>query len=85
MKTPRLTALIVVIGLGSPSFATEPLPRSSPEAQGVSSAAVLAFVEAADKNIDVDEQLHARAPRPRRRGRLVGAVSTPSRRTRFIR
>ncbi|HKB03899.1 MAG TPA: serine hydrolase [Gemmataceae bacterium] len=28
------------------------LPRSSPEAQGVSSAAVLAFVEAADKDID---------------------------------
>jgi CubicO group peptidase (beta-lactamase class C family) len=29
-----------------------PLPRSSPEAQGVSSAAVLDFVEAADKSID---------------------------------
>ena len=28
------------------------LPRSSPESQGVSSAAVLAFVEAADKNIE---------------------------------
>ena len=28
------------------------LPRSSPESQGVSSAALLAFVEAADKNID---------------------------------
>lgn len=28
------------------------LPRSSPEAQGVSTPAVLAFVEAADKNID---------------------------------
>src|SRR5437764_4043897 len=28
------------------------LPRSSPEAQGVSSQAVLSFVEAADKNID---------------------------------
>ena len=28
------------------------LPRSSPEAQGVSSSALLAFVEAADKNID---------------------------------
>jgi CubicO group peptidase (beta-lactamase class C family) len=28
------------------------LPRSSPETQGVSSAAILAFVEAADKNID---------------------------------
>jgi CubicO group peptidase (beta-lactamase class C family) len=28
------------------------LPRSSPEAQGVSSSAILAFVEAADRNID---------------------------------
>ncbi|MGH9854075.1 MAG: serine hydrolase [Blastocatellia bacterium] len=28
------------------------LPRSSPEAQGVSSAAILSFVEAADKNIN---------------------------------
>ena len=33
-------------------LAAEPLPRSSPESQGVSSAAVLAFVEAADKNIE---------------------------------
>ena len=28
------------------------LPRSTPEAQGVSSAAILAFVEAAEKDID---------------------------------
>ncbi len=28
------------------------LPRSTPEAQGVSSAAILSFIEAADKNID---------------------------------
>jgi CubicO group peptidase (beta-lactamase class C family) len=32
-------------------FATD-LPRSSPEEQGVSSSAILAFVEAADKQID---------------------------------
>ena len=29
-----------------------PLPRSTPEAQGVSSAAILAFVEAAEKDVD---------------------------------
>jgi hypothetical protein len=29
-----------------------PLPRSTPEAQGVPSAAVLAFVGAAEKNVD---------------------------------
>src|SRR5829696_8437166 len=32
------------------------LPRSSPERQGISSAAVLAFVEAADREID---QMHS--------------------------
>ncbi len=31
---------------------SSPLPRSSPEAQGVSSSALLAFVEAADRQID---------------------------------
>jgi CubicO group peptidase (beta-lactamase class C family) len=32
--------------------ADNPLPRSTPEAQGVSSSALLAFVAAADKNVD---------------------------------
>ena len=35
-----------------PGLAAEPLPRSSPESQGVSSAAILEFIEAADKNIE---------------------------------
>jgi CubicO group peptidase (beta-lactamase class C family) len=35
-----------------PLHAANPLPRSTPEAQGVSSATVLAFVEAADKQVD---------------------------------
>jgi CubicO group peptidase (beta-lactamase class C family) len=53
MKTRILVALIAFGGTWS--LAAEPsssLPRSSPEAQGVSSSAVLAFVEAADKGID---------------------------------
>ncbi|MGO9913746.1 MAG: family 16 glycoside hydrolase [Isosphaeraceae bacterium] len=54
MKT-RLLAVIIV-SAGSLCSAAErvssPLPRSTPEAQGVSSAAILAFVEAADKQID---------------------------------
>lgn len=33
------------------SFAVAPLPRSTPEAQGVSSAGVLAFIDAADKQL----------------------------------
>jgi len=50
-----LTASVVVVCLASSSFAAD-LPRSTPEAQGVSSNAVLAFVEAADKKI---ESLHS--------------------------
>ena len=54
MKTLALTALIACCG--SVGLAAEkprtPLPRSSPEAQGVSSAALLAFVEAADTSIE---------------------------------
>jgi CubicO group peptidase (beta-lactamase class C family) len=49
MKTLSLVALVAVSG--STCFAAG-LPRSSPEAQGVDSSALLAFVEAADTNID---------------------------------
>ncbi len=50
MKTPFLAALVV--GSGSLCLAADPMPRSSPESQGISSSAILAFVEAADKNIE---------------------------------
>ena len=45
---------IALLLLAASAAAAEPaaLPRSTPEAQGVPSAAILAFVEAADKNID---------------------------------
>ena len=54
MKLPLVGSLL----LGFASFASAaeratPLPRSSPEAQGVSSAGVLAVVDAADKKVDV--------------------------------
>jgi CubicO group peptidase (beta-lactamase class C family) len=49
MKTHFGIALFV---LGSSTAIAADLPRSSPEAQGVSSSAVLAFIEAADKNIN---------------------------------
>jgi CubicO group peptidase (beta-lactamase class C family) len=51
----RSIAVFVVLANSLCSAAepvTSPLPRSSPEAQGISSAAVLAFIEAADKDID---------------------------------
>ncbi len=48
----RTLFLIAWIVLGVSNAAGADLPRSSPEAQGVSSPAVLSFVEAADKSID---------------------------------
>jgi len=47
----RILAFALVIWFASTSRGAD-LPRSGPEAQGVSSAAVLAFVEAADRDID---------------------------------
>lgn len=49
MKTIGIVTLAV---LCSPMCVGAELPRSTPEAQGVSSAAVRAFIEAADKSID---------------------------------
>ena len=46
-----LSAFAIVALIISPALAAD-LPRSSPEAQGVSSSAVLAFVEAADQKIE---------------------------------
>ena len=53
MKIPsRTLALVIFSMLAAAVRAAAPLPRSSPEAQGVSSAEVRAFVEAADKEVD---------------------------------
>jgi CubicO group peptidase (beta-lactamase class C family) len=53
---PRLIVLLLLLTAASSSYAADPtsasLPRSTPESQGVSSAALLAFVEAAEKQID---------------------------------
>jgi CubicO group peptidase (beta-lactamase class C family) len=49
----NLSVVAIVVWSGSFCSAAAPgLPRSSPEAQGVSSAALLAFVEAADQKIE---------------------------------
>jgi len=50
MKTLFLLALVVCIG--SLCIAGEPLTRGTPETQGISSSAILEFVDAADKNIE---------------------------------
>jgi CubicO group peptidase (beta-lactamase class C family) len=54
MKTLSLTALFLATGslCLAADRSSSSLPRSSPEVQGVSSPALLAFVKAADKNID---------------------------------
>ncbi len=44
--------LLMVLGGSVCLGADAGLPRSSPESQGISSAAVLSFIEAADKDID---------------------------------
>jgi CubicO group peptidase (beta-lactamase class C family) len=49
MKNLSILSLVV---LWSCTCCGADLPRSAPEAQGVSSAAILAFVEAADKNVE---------------------------------
>jgi CubicO group peptidase (beta-lactamase class C family) len=48
MNITRLLALLAT----THAIAAQPLPRSTPEAQGVSSAAIRAFVETADKQVD---------------------------------
>ncbi len=48
----RILSVVALILLSGSSATAADLPRSSPEAQGVSSPAVLAFIEAADKEID---------------------------------
>src|SRR5271157_5213475 len=48
MKSLSIIALLLLSSISNGAD----LPRSSPEAQSVSSAALLAFVEAADKDID---------------------------------
>jgi CubicO group peptidase (beta-lactamase class C family) len=48
----RTLSVVALVALGGSARAGADLPRSSPESQGVSSAAVLAFVEAADRGID---------------------------------
>jgi CubicO group peptidase (beta-lactamase class C family) len=48
----KALATLALLALGSSACFAADLPRSSPEAQGVSSAAVLSFVEAADKKLD---------------------------------
>src|SRR5271166_688362 len=53
MKNYILVALIACGGSFVRGAEPSPaLPRSSPEAQGIPSSAILAFVEAADRNVD---------------------------------
>jgi CubicO group peptidase (beta-lactamase class C family) len=48
----RTLSVLTFVALGASSALAAGLPRSTPEAQGVQSSAVLGFVQAADKDID---------------------------------
>ena len=48
----RLCLVIVLLGITSATQAAAPLPRSAPEAEGASSAALAEFVTALDQQID---------------------------------
>ena len=54
MKNLTFVALFALVGSFGTTreAASQPMPRSQPEAQGVSSSAVLAFVQEAEKKID---------------------------------
>jgi CubicO group peptidase (beta-lactamase class C family) len=48
----RVLSALSLLALSVPTAVAVGLPRSTPEAQGVSSKSVLAFIEAADKDLD---------------------------------
>ena len=49
----RLFAVFLfTLATGAVAIASGPLPHSTPEAQGISSSAILTFVEAAEKDIE---------------------------------
>ena len=48
----KITPALTVVFAACQTFAAQPLPRSAPEAQGVSSEGVRAFIEASDKGVD---------------------------------
>jgi CubicO group peptidase (beta-lactamase class C family) len=53
MIPPAFRSLLVAfVATGLPAFAATPLPRSSPEAQGVSSTNIREFIEAANQQVD---------------------------------
>src|SRR5690242_10856839 len=47
-----ILAFLFLAAAGAASAISAPLPRSTPEEQGISSAAIRAYVEAADKEIN---------------------------------
>ena len=49
----------VILVCAATGAGASPLPRSTPEAQGISSAAILAFVEAADKQSDTTNAIQS--------------------------
>jgi CubicO group peptidase (beta-lactamase class C family) len=52
MRVSVVAGFLVLAGVGPATAAPAPLPRAVPEAEGVSSAGLLEFIEAADQKLD---------------------------------
>jgi CubicO group peptidase (beta-lactamase class C family) len=59
MKTIIVAALLVSLGVIGVSGQSSALPRSTPEEQGISSSALLAFIEAADRQAATTNAIHS--------------------------
>src|SRR5579862_4288608 len=59
MKAFIVTAYLACLGVVGASAESAALPRSTPEEQGISSAAILAFVEAADQQSSTTNAIHS--------------------------
>ena len=74
-RLPLVASLLcAAIVLGAADRAPFTFPRSTPEAQGVSSAALLGFIDAAEKQVDALHSFMLVRHGQRGRRRLVGAV-----------
>src|SRR5215471_7152855 len=59
MKTLIVAAILVCLGVVCVSGESSALPRSTPEDQGISSSAILAFIEAADRQAATTNAIHS--------------------------
>src|SRR5215469_15564588 len=59
MKTLIVAVVLVCLGVVGVSGESSALPRSTPEEQGISSSAILSFIEAADRQAATTNAIHS--------------------------